>query len=159
MWLIIVWGTSVLVAVVLGIWRYAQLVSDPASAPIRAGIDTALPDWGLKLAKNMIENILSVYLPIIAVMLSSFFSASDRYRQQKIRLIQAIAAIGIFSFLQLINLLMAVVFIFSHSLLEGTIPNILGTSLAAIMGIIVTFSFPEQEEKAAPSEPGAGVPR
>jgi tryptophan-rich sensory protein len=93
----------------------------------------------------MISNVIGIYLPIGAIMLTGLLSSSADYQRQNIGSTKAVAAIGIFSVLQLVNLVYVVIFFFQN-LEDSQIQTLPNAALTSILAVIVTFAFPEQKK-------------
>lgn len=108
------------------------------------GVDVFDQHWQAELLSNLLENVAQIYLPILAVMLATFLSATHKYRAQMIRRDQFLIASCTFGIIHLMTVLVVVVFVFfSGALTDANIPNLLATAFSVVMGIVVGFSFPE----------------
>ena len=114
--MLVVWGLSLLLAFILSGIHYIDIFQHlPTSADPRFSQNEYLK----KIAFNILNNILGVYLPIAAVMLTSFFSASDEYRRQKIAAELVRAAVAMFTVVQLVTLAYVTFFVFLSNDLEA----------------------------------------
>ncbi len=122
-------------------------------------IDVFDASWQGNLLANYFENIAKIFLPILAVMLTTFLSSSRKFKDQFIRRDQFWIAFLTFTVVHLLTLMVVGAFLlFSVGSSVNEIPNLLATAFSVIMGIVVGFSFPETTDEAAAKEPPAPVP-
>ena len=148
-----------LLAFIVSAVHYVEIVKNPETFfkvdPSGKSAHEHLKD----IANNILNNILGVYLPIAAVMMTSFFSSTEEYRRQNISRGQAVAAIIVFAAIQMINLVFMTVFVFLSGDLEvANMPVIQNAALTSLLGVIVTFAFPEKKDLPATAA-SADTPR
>jgi|GEM_PF-2987077 len=110
----------------------------------KTGINVFTPQWQSDLVSKLFENISKIYLPILAIMLTTFLTTSTNFKSQLVKADQYIIAVTTFGVIQIITFYVIYIYIFdSGPILDANIPNMLATAFSVIMGIVVGFSFPE----------------
>ena len=158
-WLIATWAFSMLSALLMSGAHYLEIVNHQRDFLV-SGSSEAPQDQLQRIAVNIVNNILGTYLPIAAIMLTGFFSATQEYRNQDIGRERAMAAISSFALIQIFNVVVFAIFVYGSRDLEvANMPIIQSAALTSILGIVVTFAFPERKDQALPAQQSAQDPQ
>jgi hypothetical protein len=112
--------------------------------------NTKGPEWQKLNFNVLMDNMLALYGPILSIMLTNFLSSSRKYLEQEISRIHATVSAAFFALIQVINLGLYISYYGPNTNIHNDITAATVATLNSILGIIVTFSFPERKDLDPP---------